>query len=353
VSEASAPEGSTAPDGPYRFTSLVAVSWRFYSARFWPLFWLFTILATLILLFPLILLLDMTEQVELTVGLFTRFALPAVIASYGYAVIAVIHDHYLQDEEIGARAAARELRPYIRHVMSAALLSGMLGLMAVTFFAQLGVILLPLFYGPPMVMQMTVLEKVPVAEAWARSRTLMRGHWMRVITYLLSIAMGIGVLGYGAISAMLAATEDTADIAQAIGYGIVSVVITALTYPFLGTAQYIAFADIAALEAAPTPKPRRSKGAPVLNEAEVVEQEASGEMPAPSNHYEALGIKRNATQRQIRRAYQIRMRLLDPQRHSSADAATVSRMESSRQRAEEAYQVLSDEERRSTYDATL
>jgi hypothetical protein len=348
--ENSGPSG--APEGPYRFLGLVATSWRFYSARFRPLVLLFALLGLLILVFPLVGLLDMPEQVDIAVSLFTAYAMPAIIASYGVAVAAAILDRYLADQEIGVGEARRQLRPDLKNLLSAALLSGMIGLLSVTILGPLGFILLPLFFGPPMLMQVVALERLPVAEAWARTRALMRGHWARVLTYLLTITMGTGLLGASAVGLTLNVLDGSGDVSRAIGYSIVTVLFVALTYPFIATAQFIAYADIAALVAEAAESPRKVKYERTL-EAEVVKREEAGEARLPADHYEALGIKRHATQKQIRRAHAARMKILDPERHPTAGEATRARMDEMRHRADEAYEVLSDPDRRAVYDAGL
>lgn len=342
------PGSSDEVDGPYRFTGLVATSWRFYMERFWPLFAIFVVIAAVNMALPYVLLIEMPDTVALMVALFVRFSLPAMIGSYGFAVIAVIQDHNLNDDNIGARPAMRKLRPGWRNVMATAMISGIIGLAAVTFFGVLGALLLPLFYGPPMLMQVISLEGLTLAEGWTRTRAMMRGHWTRVITYLLSISLGIGILGYTAISTTLAATESTPQVLEAVAFIAITLLVIGVTFPYLATAQFIAFADIASLEQRPAGT-SRSGG----------RTSSTGERPAlpptaeTATHYEVLGVRRSANQRQIRRAYETRMKLLDASRHPDADAEMIVHLAQARTRTQEAYDTLGDPDRRAVYDATL
>ncbi len=65
------------------------------------------------------------------------------------------------------------------------------------------------------------------------------------------------------------------------------------------------------------------------------------------NYYDILGVKANATEASIRRAFRNGAKRLHPDINSSADAKIQF------QRINEAYQVLSDSERRRVYDLRM
>jgi curved DNA-binding protein CbpA len=66
----------------------------------------------------------------------------------------------------------------------------------------------------------------------------------------------------------------------------------------------------------------------------------------PKDYYEVLGVPRTATDTEIKRAFRQRARELHPDVNTSPDATRQF------QRVNEAYQVLGDPSRRSTYDRT-
>lgn len=65
------------------------------------------------------------------------------------------------------------------------------------------------------------------------------------------------------------------------------------------------------------------------------------------NHYDTLGVPRNATADQVRRAYRALARALHPDVNPDADA------QNRFAQAQAAYAVLSDPERRRVYDRSL
>ena len=71
--------------------------------------------------------------------------------------------------------------------------------------------------------------------------------------------------------------------------------------------------------------------------------EFAGEMP---DYYGILGIKRDATKEQIKKRYRMLAKEMHPDRSGTASEERMAEINS-------AYEVLSDEERKSAYDAQL
>lgn len=238
--------GPDPSQGPYRLTGLVATAWRFYSARFAPLFIIFLI-ANLLASAPLLLELDVASTTDRLLASVLGL-LAAVILSIAFGLTALICEAYLRDEYIGAGEAWRRLLPNIQPVLGAAFLAALILFTIGTALPPIALMLRPLFYGPPILMQIVVIEGLVVGAAWARSKDLMKGHWGRVFTYLMTVALGLYLFASSLVFAVAGAVlENSNDTIELLLDGFVAVVL-AVGYPFMAVAVYVAYADVAALE---------------------------------------------------------------------------------------------------------
>ncbi|MEZ5378111.1 MAG: J domain-containing protein [Acidimicrobiales bacterium] len=77
-------------------------------------------------------------------------------------------------------------------------------------------------------------------------------------------------------------------------------------------------------------------------------------MPPPTkNHYEVLGVPASSSHEEIRRAYHEQARRWHPDRFQEMPAAEAERAELSMRDVNEAWRVLGDQQRRTTYDHSL
>lgn len=77
-------------------------------------------------------------------------------------------------------------------------------------------------------------------------------------------------------------------------------------------------------------------------------------MPPPTkNHYEVLGVPTGSSHEEIRRAYHDQARRWHPDRFQEKPAAEAEQAEISMRHVNEAWRVLSDQQRRTTYDYSL
>jgi curved DNA-binding protein CbpA len=74
---------------------------------------------------------------------------------------------------------------------------------------------------------------------------------------------------------------------------------------------------------------------------------------AQLNHYELLGISRNASEKDIRSAYLRRARQLHPDTMAGASQCRLAQANEAMARINVAWEILSDPRRRKKYDATL
>lgn len=244
--EGSGPNG---PSGPYRLTGLVATSWRFYSARFAALFATFLI-ANVLASAPLLIEFDAGSTTDRLVASLLGL-LVAVLLSVAFAVGAAICEAYLKDEYIGPLTAWRTIQPNIAAVLGAALLAALILFTIGTALPPVALMLRPIFYGPPIIISIVVVEGLSVGAAWARAKQLMKGHWGRVFTYLMTIALGLYLLASSFVFAVAGSMAEGADRTLELLLDGLVVLVLAITYPFVAVAGYLAYADLAALEEEP------------------------------------------------------------------------------------------------------
>lgn len=302
---------------------------------------------------PFLIFVDLSDTASRVIGSLLGTLL-AVLLSIGFGLSAAILERYLRDEYAGPRTAWKDVWQNPQGVLACSLLSAALLLSVATLFPPMALLARPLFFGPPILMQIAVIERLPLSAAWVRSKELMRGHWGRVIAYLMTISLGVFVLDsmiFSAIAAMMGSYPDATVDAV---IGTVGVLVLSITYPFIATAMYVAYADVAALEGTASAGPERKRRTPQPSKAAL--EEGSDDDPQPEEPhtlYEILGVRAGATQKQIRRAYDARMKLLDPARHQDRDPDEIKMIDIRREETQAAYAVLSDPEARVKYDEDL
>jgi hypothetical protein len=159
---------------------------------------------------------ETAELVAATSFVFIEFVLPSLGASVAVAASAVLiasrtpavgaavgRDN--QSPPLGVRSSLASLAPSAREIVAAAMVSVMLAM--ASFLVGLHQILLPLFFGPPVLIHVIALERISFQEAWTRMKELLKGNWIRALLYLLIVALGISIVHNVALLGLLYAFE--------------------------------------------------------------------------------------------------------------------------------------------------
>ncbi|HEU4481024.1 MAG TPA: hypothetical protein VFS18_03990, partial [Actinomycetota bacterium] len=141
------------------------------------------------------------------------------------------------------------LRGRWREVVTAALFAAMFSFPLTLFVGFLGLLVL---IGPPVVMQIVVIEGKPFRVAWPEAKMLASGNLGRILLHLLTVSLGI-VLVRSALLGIVGATAD-GDAGLAAVYVIGQTVVTALTLPLLAACTYVCYLWLKATPAVVSPE---------------------------------------------------------------------------------------------------
>ncbi|MEA2461565.1 MAG: hypothetical protein QOH90_1742 [Actinomycetota bacterium] len=226
------------------FPGVLASAARLYRARFKLAAVLFAVISFAITALAL---LGLTEvgKLQLIAAFLSQIILPSILGSIAVAAAALIYEGAVKDRLVTIRDAVDALKPMQRDIFMASLFSSMLALWSIILLGQFGLVLLPLFFGPPIIIQAIAIEKLSVRDARSRAREILRGRTGRVLLYLLVIALGIGLLGGAVLVTVGLAIDAALDGALLFtAYSVVQVLVAALTLPFMAAAVYVCYATL-------------------------------------------------------------------------------------------------------------
>lgn len=229
---------------PLNFTSLVASAARLYQRHGRRLMALFAAIGVLISLLPALFFFELPEGAVIPVYLFVQVAIPAVMVSLGIAVSAVVMHGNEDGGSATVTGAIASVRSHLRQSLAAALLAGMLSIFIAVFLGILSFILIYLFFGPPILIQVVTLEKARLQSAWPRMKALMKGHWVQVIMYLFVIGLGIALMQSLTLAVVTTAVQDVERWARTVIVNIANLAVIALAMPFLAATGYALYKDL-------------------------------------------------------------------------------------------------------------
>jgi hypothetical protein len=229
------------------FTAVLRAATHLYVARLKSAALLFGLISFGISLLA-VLGLTGTGRLELFAAFLTQIVLPSILGSVGIAVASVLHDGAQRNATVTLKDAIDALRPMRRDILVASVFSSLLALWAVILIGQSGLILLPLFFGPPILVQVISLEKLSLKEARTRARNLLKGRTTRVLLYLLVIALGIAFIAVAILAPLLAALEGSSGALPVSIFSISQVVVAALTLPFMAASEFVCYATLVRIE---------------------------------------------------------------------------------------------------------
>jgi len=187
-------------------------------------------------------------RLELFLAFSAQIILPVVLGTIAMALASVMFAE-TGEGALGPRAAWRRITPLTRQMVFSGLFASMIAIWAVLLLREFGFILMPLFFGPPILIQVIALEKLDLRPARTRAFQLLRGQIGRVLVYLVVIALAIGLLGTALLSTVVVVFDPVLDGAVlAAVFSVFQVLVAALMLPYLAAAEFVCYRTLVRIE---------------------------------------------------------------------------------------------------------
>jgi hypothetical protein len=231
---------------PLRFSGIIASSGRIYSATLSRTFFPFALFGLFTMLAPVLLELDIVENIVLPLGFLLVVVLPTFLFGMVVAYIASLADGLMNGEDLRTSEAVRRIKPQKKDILVAALLGGTFSLAFAALLPLLWRLFFTLFLGPPLLMQVIVAERLDFQAAATRTKELMKGHWARIVMALVAIALAIGLIETTALGLSIGLVEDSSSAVAIPVLLLVRMVLVGALYPYVAAAGYVCFYDVRA-----------------------------------------------------------------------------------------------------------
>jgi hypothetical protein len=240
-----------APDipGPVGFSDLLRASWRIFTALQSRLFGLMLLIALVELgttIGARVIVGDEPDSFGIALFGLAPLTLQIVLSSLAIGWGASVVADWLAGEPASTRDALRDSRPLMKELLAAALMATLAALFATLIMQAAALFIFALFFGPPIIAQIITLEAKPLSVAIPRWRQMGKGQMGRVFSYLLSVALGLGLL-QALLPLLIASTAGPlGDAGQLTVYIASSGLIAAVELTFFAVVTTVAYFDLRA-----------------------------------------------------------------------------------------------------------
>ena len=162
--------------------------------------------------------------------------IPVIAGSFA---VAALSRHVLEELPEGGSGAqrARLLRP---DVIGMSLVAALAAVAAVVLLGGYGILVLPLFYGPPMAMQLVVTRELSLAEALQTGRVSLAGRW-NTILYLFAVALVLGIVSIVPVGGLVSLADGRDDLGTIAALSLGRGLLIGLFAGFIGAMQIAIF----------------------------------------------------------------------------------------------------------------
>ena len=165
---------------------------------------------------PYLIFFRIPDGAALPVVFLIRVVVPVLLGSLAVAVISALVLRRREEPSSSISEAVSLTRARGTDLLAMALVATLLAIVTVLFFGAYGFILLHLFYGPPVAMQILVSEQIPLRDALGRTRSYLRGNWL-MFGYLFALALLVGLVTFVVLGGAFTVMRETPEPWRALG----------------------------------------------------------------------------------------------------------------------------------------
>ncbi len=181
------------------------------------------------------------ESLAVLIAIALAVAVPTMLGSGLFAVAQVLMADGIAGQRRRISEAARQLRPLSKDLLQAALFATVLA--AVLSLSGLVRLVGAVAWGPPVVGQVIALERRPFGVAWNRARRRLAGNSVRVILYLVVVALAVGAASVILFTPLAFVPLPEGPAGQLVAAGLRGLV-GAITLPYLAAAMLVIHFDL-------------------------------------------------------------------------------------------------------------
>ena len=189
--------------------------------------------------------------VSLTLFLVFGVVLTLILGCLLAGIASVVFVHRLTGTPSGARAGWNErMRPKLGNLVAGALYGSIPVMALLLLFGPFGglvqVAVIPMLLGPPIFVQAVCWEGHEFRAAGARAKNLLAGHTLRVVVYMLLIALCAALVQIVVLSLVLPLLVELGgqEFARSAGAIAVDILTTSLVWMFVAAASTVAYLDL-------------------------------------------------------------------------------------------------------------
>lgn len=228
-------------------------AWRHYRGAALPLIVVFCIAHVVAALLPYLVRFDVPNAVGYPLVFLLRVVVPVILGTVAVAIGTIVvngpadPDHDAEARP-GLAAATARLRGRTGDVLTLGVVAALMGIGAVFLLGAYGFLILHLFYGPPIAIQVALRQGLGTRAALQRARALLRGSW-RAILYLLNAALAIGALSLLLLDLFVRLVGGGPEVVTRISLAMLQGVVLGTLAAFVAGAQVAIYAYLLEREA--------------------------------------------------------------------------------------------------------
>lgn len=184
---------------------------------------------------------------------FTIF-IPTFLTNVAIAPGSLLVGQAMAEEDPSLRRALRATRTNFLSVVITAMVGAVVAELVIFALGDAGVVLflgfylLPIFFGPPIVMHIVAFKRARPRVALAEARELVRGDLLRIFVYLLNVVLITGLLVGILFTTFNTSTDQAPEWATSAVGTVVSSLLLGIAISFIATFQTVLFVSLRAVK---------------------------------------------------------------------------------------------------------